>query len=165
LVRIDDLAAELSAVGRPTFEARFGRHFIVFTDEELLDDAASFVNTASRDGNEILRGRTEEKLDVRAVLAAPKSRDPERVSVGRDKGCDIPVKHARVSSVHAHFSRGGGLLFVTDARSKNGTRVNGVQLIAGRPSPVDVGDTIQFGPVAATMWGIDDVVAAISRRG
>ena len=84
-----------------------------------------------------------------------------RVTVGRDGGCDVPVKHPRVSSLHAIFTRGGGLLFVVaDAKSKNGTKVNGIELAADTPTPVEVGDLVQFGPVRATVWGLDDLIAA-----
>jgi hypothetical protein len=163
-VRLDDLAAELSAIGRSAFEGRFGRQFLVFAEPDLLDDAASFVNTASRESHEILRGRADEKLDVRPLVSSPGGAPGGRISLGRDKRCDVPVTHALVSSVHAYFTRGGGLLFVADARSKNGTRVNGLLLDGDRPTPVDAGDTLQFGPVSATLWGLDDLLAAISRK-
>ena len=51
-MRIDDLAAEYSSMGRERFLERYGRHYLVFSDAELLDDVALFVNTASRDGKE-----------------------------------------------------------------------------------------------------------------
>src|SRR5207302_231282 len=129
------------------------QHFLVFADAELLDDVAFFVNTQSREGHEIAAGRGAEKLDVRALRSRAKSREP-RVTVGRDKGCDIAIAHARVSTVHAVFTEGGGLLFVADAGSKNGTRVNGVKIKPNKPTPIDAGDTVIFGPVASTLWGL-----------
>jgi hypothetical protein len=152
---VEDLAAELSDLGREEFAARYGRYFLVLTDRDLIDDASEFVNTASRDGSDILAGRGRD-LDVHP-LAKP------RVTVGRDAACDVRIKHPRVSSLHGTFTRGGGLLFITDARSKNGIKVNGLPLAADQPAPVDAGDLIQFGPVRATVWGLDDVAAAARR--
>jgi hypothetical protein len=160
-VRIDDLAAEFSTVGRERFLERYGRHFLVFTEADLLDDVALFVNTASREGNEITRKAGLATVDVRALKKKPKSRDPARITVGRDQSCDIAIAHARVSTLHAVFTLGGGLVFITDAGSKNGTRVNGVKLKPNQPTPVDAGDTVLFGPVSATLWGADDVFAAL----
>jgi hypothetical protein len=156
IVWVGDLAAELDSIGRVAFEKRYGKHFLVFSDGDLIDDAAEFVNTASRHGSDILAGRGGD-LDVHPLAKA-------RITVGRRSDCDIPVRHKRVSSLHAVFLFGGGLLCVADARSKNGTLVNGHPIPADKPTPVDAGDIIQFGPVRATVWGVDDVVAAAARR-
>jgi pSer/pThr/pTyr-binding forkhead associated (FHA) protein len=158
-VQVDELAAEFGSLGRLGFVAKYGRHFLVFTDASLADDVSSFVNTASRDVSELLSGKKHEKLDVRPLKS--KQKGAEQVTLGRSRSCDIMLRHTRVSSLHAHFSEGGGLLFITDEGSKNGTRVNKVKAEPRRPLPVDVGDTIAFGPVTATLWGIEDLIAAI----
>jgi pSer/pThr/pTyr-binding forkhead associated (FHA) protein len=162
-VRIDDLADEYESLGRQRFIERYGKHFLVFTDPNLVEDAAFFVNTATRDANEITSGRLAQKLDVRPLVNAPHNRDTSRIMLGRDKRSDIAVHHPRVSAVHAVFTRGGGLISVSDAGSKNGTFVNGVQLKPGVPTPVDAGDTLAFGPVTATLWGVEDVLATLSQ--
>jgi hypothetical protein len=160
-VRIDDLAAELSSLGREKFHARYGIYYLVFAEAELLDDAADFVNTASREAHEIAGARRAE-LDVRPLPLGIR-KGTGRITVGRDKKCDVAIQHARVSSLHAVFSLGGGLLLIADAASKNGTRLNGVKLKANQPTPIDAGDTVLFGPVSATLWGLDDVIAATRR--
>ncbi len=151
-MRLADLADELAEAGGEAFAATYGRHYLVITDRDLIDDAAEFVNTASRDSSDILTGRGRD-VDVHPI-------SKPRVTVGRDAGCDIPIKHPRISSLHAVFTRGGGLLFLADAKSKNGTKLNGLALAADKPAPVDAGDMIQFGPVRATIWGLDDLAAA-----
>jgi pSer/pThr/pTyr-binding forkhead associated (FHA) protein len=151
-VWVRDLADELESLGRDAFVSRYGKHFLVLTDPRLIDDAADFVNTASRTGSEILAGRARE-IDVHPIAKT-------RVTVGRDSKCDISIHHKRVSSLHAIFTRGGGLLFLADAKSKNGTEVNGSRLEPDRPAPVDAGDLLRFGPVRATIWSLDDVLAA-----
>ena len=68
----------------------------------------------------------------------------------------------KISKLHAVFSMDGGLPSLSDSGSKNGTWLNGARLPAGRAVPVDVGDTIQFASVSATLWSIDDLVAAVA---
>jgi hypothetical protein len=156
-VRVEELSLELSQLGRDRFQARYGRHFLVFSDARLVEDVSAFVNTASRDLEDMLSGGAT-KLDVRPLLPRKKG---AAMQVGRDAKCDVVVHHARVSSHHAEISDGGGLLLVTDLGSKNGTRVNGARIAASKPTAIDVGDSLAFGPVTATIWGIDDLVAAM----
>jgi hypothetical protein len=156
-VRVEDLAAELAQLGRDRFEARHGRHFLVLSDSRNADDLSLFVNTESRDFEELLGGSAD-TLDVRPLQ--PKSK-AAAVSIGRDPKCDVVLRHGRVSSQHAEVSRGGGLVLVTDLGSKNGTRINGAKIPARTPTAVDVGDSLAFGPVTATLWGLDDLLAAM----
>jgi len=63
-------------------------------------------------------------------LAAP------RIVVGRTletthgvpTGCDVALNHATVSNPHAAFTVEGGVCYVEDLRSSNGTRVDGTLL-------------------------------------
>jgi hypothetical protein len=162
-VHIDDLAAELEHLGRAGFQDRYGRHYLVLADRDDVDEISSFVNTQSRDGHSIVTAKSKPNLDVRPIVRKPTSPDRARITVGRGRSCDIELRHPRVSTLHATFSYGGGLLLVNDERSKNGTRVNQAPLQAHKPAPVDVGDSIEFGPVTATLWSIDDLIAAIDR--
>jgi len=158
-VLVDELSTELSQLGRDRFEEKYGRHFLVLSDPRLAEDVSMFVNTASRDTNELLDGRRT-VLDVRPLVTKKKS--AAAVKLGRDKSCDVVIGHPRVSSQHAELSYGGGLLLITDLGSKNGTRLNGVKVPARTPTAVDVGDNLAFGGVTATVWGIDDLYAAMA---
>ncbi len=149
---LDDVAAELQTSGLEAFRARYGRHFLVISEGDAIEDAAGFVDTASRTGAEVLQGR-KDRIELRPLAGT-------RVTVGRDSACDIIIKLQRVSSLHAVFTNAGGLLLLADAGSKNGTRVNGTSLEKNKPVPVDAGDVIELGPARATIWGIDDVAAA-----
>jgi hypothetical protein len=73
---------------------------------------------------------------------------PERISLGRAPNCDIVLREASISKLHAHF------LEVTpttaelvDAKSSNGTRVNGVLIRIGARRKLEVGDKLAFGAV------------------
>jgi pSer/pThr/pTyr-binding forkhead associated (FHA) protein len=84
-------------------------------------------------------------LSVRRGRAAPIMRhfsQPE-IILGRDPGCDIPLKDETVSTRHAQLSYHHGQWWLDDLASTNGTRLN--------KSPVKIatvltsGDEIQCG--------------------
>ena len=82
------------------------------------------------------------------VVKAPGNPFPDRISVGRAANCDIVIKDPTVSKLHAHF-RGvhATTAELVDARSHNGTKVNGRPLAAGEGAKVVNGDLLIFGGV------------------
>jgi hypothetical protein len=89
-----------------------------------------------------------EDAQIFPVLKAPKNPFPERISVGRALNCDLCLREASVSKLHAHFQNvapDGGML--TDVKSANGTRINGKRIGAGQAMRVVSGDLLQFGGV------------------
>jgi hypothetical protein len=157
---VGEVRDELDALGRDGFVAKHGRFFLVFTDEAALGDFADFVNTATRDANEIASKGGLDQADVQPIR--PIRAGEEQVSVGRE--ADVSIQHRKVSKVHAWFSVTGGLLQLADAGSKNGTWLNGRALKPHQWVPVDVGDTINLGSLSATVWGIDDLMAAVQKK-
>ena len=72
----------------------------------------------------------------------------ERISVGRALNKDIVLRDSSVSKFHAWFSLHDRREFtVTDAGSRNLTRVNGEPIPSKRSWPIAPGDSIQFGTV------------------
>ncbi|MCU1280244.1 MAG: hypothetical protein JWM53_3790 [bacterium] len=158
-MHVDEVRGELESLGRDAFGKRHGRWFLVLTAPDALDSFAEFVNTASRDSQDVLSGKRDlDNVDIFPLTAANGTSD---VTIGRD-GADVVLPSGKISKVHAVFSMGGGLPSLSDSGSKNGTWLNGSRLPAGRAVPVDVGDTIQFASVSATLWSIDDLVAAVA---
>jgi hypothetical protein len=157
-VHVDEVREELESLGRDGFAERHGRWYLVLTAPDALDSFAEFVNTASRDSQDVLSG----KRDLDAVDIFPlRGQSDSEVTIGRD-GADVVLPSGKISKVHAVFAMGGGLPSLSDSGSKNGTWLNGAKLAAGRAVPVDVGDTIQFASVSATLWSIDDLCAAVA---
>jgi hypothetical protein len=155
---VDEVRTELESLGRDGFAERFGRWFLVLTAPDALDSFASFVNTASRDSQDVLAGK--HGLDEIDIFPLVPGRGSE-VTIGRD-GADVVLPSGKISKLHAVFAMGGGLPSLSDSGSKNGTWLNGNKLPAGRAVPVDVGATIQFASVSATLWSVDDLVAAVA---
>lgn len=88
-------------------------------------------------------------------------------SVGQTRNNDIVVRDVSVSKFHAFFQddeQGGFLL--QDARSTNGTFVNGVRVPRqgqGDPLPVQRGDQVRFGTVELTFLDAAEFRALVMR--
>lgn len=59
--------------------------------------------------------------------------------VGRRESCDIVLRFPNVSAHHCQLYVNGGYWYVRDLKSRNGTKVNGVQVTEKR---IDPGDTL-----------------------
>lgn len=148
---------------REQFVAKFAHPFLLrrsrltappgedggFGDEERVGFSTAVVDaealTSARPGP--LRGAR-----VMPVTKAPGNPFPDRISVGRATNCDIVIRGSTVSKLHAHFKViGPGDVVLTDAKSANGTRVNGTRLAPGDPVRVTAGDSILFGGVSVQL--------------
>jgi transcriptional regulator with AAA-type ATPase domain len=75
------------------------------------------------------------------VLPVPIAGEP----VGREWLQRGGIVDSKISTNHVIFSRPGGGLFLEDARSRNGTWVNGARLRPGERVPVSDGDILRVG--------------------
>jgi pSer/pThr/pTyr-binding forkhead associated (FHA) protein len=162
----DEVREELEALGPDGFGERYGRFFLVITDPDQLEDMAHWVNTESRPANDITRSMKAERAVYLPVMDLAKRQRAiaGRFDIGREPPAHIVLGQERVSKLHAYFVYNAGLLSLTDSGSKNGTKLNGQCLTPGEPASVDLGDIVEFGPVATTLWGVDDLVAALMPR-
>lgn len=78
--------------------------------------------------------------------------DPERITVGRSRTCDIVLDHLTVSKLHAWLEHDESeRLYVCDAGSTNFTRVGGRTLVADDLVSFGVCEEIGFGDVCVTV--------------
>jgi hypothetical protein len=101
--------------------------------------------------------RKSEKLD--AISS-------DRISVGRARNKDLVLRHASVSKFHGWFQidpKGG--FDLTDAGSRNLTRVNGEPLPPREPKRVEPGDRIRFGTVECILCSPETLWSALRAFG
>ncbi|MCI0342713.1 MAG: FHA domain-containing protein [Planctomycetales bacterium] len=72
---------------------------------------------------------------------------PSRITVGRAGDSDILLNRSSVSKQHAFFTKDSetGSYWLTDAGSRNGTRVNGNPVGPGQRVALSDGDRVNFG--------------------
>jgi hypothetical protein len=135
-------------------------------------DALAFA-TKTFAVNSARSGRRSKQVDLRAQLKAFASRgaraivplrrriatgrpETDRVLVGRARNNDVVLRDGTVSKFHAWFEADDqGDLFLADARTKNGTMLNGIPLSGGDLEPVRLGDEILFGTVKTLFCSVD----------
>jgi hypothetical protein len=153
LVDTDALAELADSTTRDAFAARFPHRFLVL-QMTLADSLQVGFSTQVVDPVAAKRTATVRRspdIEVLPVLKAAGNPYPDRVSVGRARNCDVVLRDASVSKLHAHFRIDGTTLELVDIDSQNGTRVNGRSLTPHQPAAVGPGDTILFGSVSAKL--------------
>ena len=87
----------------------------------------------------------------------------DRILVGRASNNDVVLRNDRISKLHAWFQvspRGQWRVF--DARSANGTRVDGVSVPPGEEGlEVQVGQTVMFGTVSSLLTATGELYDAL----
>ena len=83
---------------------------------------------------------------------------PERISVGRAMNCDIVIRDPSVSKLHGHFRDvGTDSAYFTDAKSSNGTRVDGAAVKPAEAVAISRQTLLSFGRVQLMLVSAADV--------
>lgn len=89
----------------------------------------------------------------------------DRIAVGRARNNDVVLRDDSISKFHAWFeSDDQGGLYVADARSKNGTKLNGQPLTGADMEKIGIGDELIFGSVATILSSVDLLWEALRLR-
>src|SRR5688500_13000363 len=121
-----------------------GRLRAAFTGERLGQSAAS------REPWWPLRPRRTQGLEL--VLVHPDGRREKAVffhrgvRIGRDSSCQLQLQADTVSGQHCEIRVDDDRMWLVDLASSNGTRVNGVGLVAFEPRPLVSGDELDVRP-------------------
>jgi hypothetical protein len=83
---------------------------------------------------------------------------PERISVGRATNCDVVIRDASISKLHGHFRDvTSENAFFTDAKSSNGTRLDGTLISPGVATEIRRNTLLSFGRVQLMFMSPGDV--------
>jgi hypothetical protein len=175
MLEVEELRREAAVLTREVFAARYPRLYLVMLPARDEAPPIGFRTLVER--REKIEALDALPLDDEAtivgdggpapsaVLVLEKAAGnpyPNQLSVGRAPNCDLVLRHASVSKLHAHFLLpegrspriegydGRGLQLV-DRGSENGTAVNGTKLTVDVPHSVAPGDVIRFGGVRCSL--------------
>jgi hypothetical protein len=133
-------------VTQATFQQLYAHHFLFKHPKEAPVEQASEPDfdyaTRAIDLN------FDPMPTVTQVVAVKKNPDnpyPDRLTIGRATNCDVVIRFAFISKVHAHLFVQGDKLTLRDNKGANGTFHNRKKLDAGSSRSIKLGDTLGFG--------------------
>jgi phosphoserine phosphatase RsbU/P len=98
------------------------------------------------------------------LLSGPSELEPivitldSSCTIGRSSTCDVVLDDPRSSLSRSHIRAESlnGSWTISDLGSRNGTTLNGSKLIPDLPTPIQSGDTVQFGAWKFRIFGVHD---------
>jgi hypothetical protein len=91
---------------------------------------------------------------------------PDRISIGRATNCDVVLRLSFVSKLHAHLLLEDGVpRAVSDNRSRNGTKVNGMPVKPGTAMPLHTQDRISFGDLDLVLMSSEELYDRLASLG
>jgi pSer/pThr/pTyr-binding forkhead associated (FHA) protein len=133
-------------VTQAAFQQLYPHHFLYKYPKEAIFEGPSEaeIDYATR----AIDVNFDPMPNVTQVVAVKKNPDnpyPDRLTIGRATNCDVVIRFAFVSKVHAHLFVQGDLLTLRDNKAANGTFHNHKKLDAGASRSVKLGDKLGFG--------------------
>ncbi len=168
-LRLSEIAAAALQLPADAFAAVYGntffiRHAMATRPLAPVRTALSFDN--DNDDDDRVRERTGELvLLVMPLLRGSKSEHPF-VSIGRLAANDVCIVDETLSKFHAYARDLDGTVFLQDARSRNGTTVDGNVVAArgaGDATALHPGNVVRFGSVTTSFLDVDGLVALCRR--
>lgn len=158
---LENLLLDFKREGREGFTATHPHPVLVVEqtdDRDHTGDTQTEDITSSR--LHLAEEATPEQMRLLAkaqryrVLTLVKCEDndwPNRITLGRARGNDLVLAHRTISKLHAYFEMlADGRAMLTDAGSRNGTRLNDARLKAERTATLEPLDKLTFGSVTTT---------------
>ncbi len=186
--RLIDYVRELREYGIHRFRERHDHPFLVRA-ESWEDDVAGFhTAVSSRDemlkqksladtgnhpaakGETIAPGAPDADLDgpgIGTVYPVTKRAGgvfADRIGLGRARSVDVCVFLGKVSKYHAYISKTEDGFEITDAGSKNGTKVAGKKLVPKQAVRLTDGADIELGPYHFTFYTPEGFLSVVQSR-
>ncbi len=166
-LQLASLIPEALATTAAQFAERHGDWFLV--GSPALDENDWSFRTGSLKSLQTRPGEDPILIDGHdqcwALRKAKKGAFMDTVLVGRASSNDVQIRDPNVSKLHARvFIRPEGL-FIADAGSRNGTKVNGAAVPTGGESPVADGDALGFGDRIFYLFSASRLHAVAQRLG
>jgi hypothetical protein len=95
--------------------------------------------------------RPSHAVVLQPVRKRPGGPFPMRIGVGRTRNCDVVLRFASVSKLHAQFHVETTPWQLVDLDSANGTFVNDERLAPRQPRAIAIDDRLRFGAVEAQL--------------
>ncbi len=155
----DDLtrqAVELSARGLAAVRG-MGDHFLVKGPDSAIIGAGpiAFRTTHVHTGES---GPPLPAWLVRPLRKRPDSPYPDRFGIGRAPNCDVVLRFAIVSKLHAHIHVTTEGFELTDNGSSNGTFMGDSRLRPGVRRSIALGDEVRFGTLPMTLMDASTLI-------
>ena len=155
------------ALTREDFIERLPDPVLVVMSEIIAEEKSGEDDTQVGEQVEGTPRRTLTKIpDAFETLAVRKKRhneDKQRITLGRERTCDIVVRTPGVSKLHAHFIPGRKLELV-DRGSHNGTFVGDRRLVPEEPAAVQPGVQITFGDLVTKLVSPEELYVLLKTR-
>ena len=90
--------------------------------------------------------------------------EPEMITLGRTANHDLSLVDSSVSRFHLYFQQKDEGWVVCDAGSRNGTSLNGDELVKREPTPIASSGSLKIGSLKGTFLEVDALFDWLSRR-
>lgn len=176
MAKIEEYLLLAKQLGREGFEAKHPWPFVVWRSATAGENEWSFktqTGSALKALTRLIDSDLQLAPEAQGYLTFPITKSAsnpwkDRISVGRARNNDVVVLDNSVSKLHAHFSAHGQFFSITDAGSRNGTKVNDKTLTGGDPVALRLNDKVVFGSIETlfvdALWLFDFLTRHMQKR-
>lgn len=143
---VTEYVRKARGVAQASFQQLYPHHFLFKHPKAMVGDSPrdTEIDYATR-AIDMNFDPMPNVVQLVAVKKNPENPFPDRLTIGRATNCDVVIRFAFVSKVHAHLFVQGDKLTLRDNKGANGTFHNRKKLDPGGSRSVKLGDTLGFG--------------------
>lgn len=163
---LGEIEARVLQTSSDDFASRNEHGFLVWEDSGSLDIDAGFQTSGLNLDPAQIEQDTYRDWLVFEVRKSDRNTFKNMVTIGRTDNNDVVVKESSVSKFHAYISqdlKGTGFK-LTDAGSRNGTTMAGVNVLAHQSSELHSGVRLTFGRVSMRFFTARDLCSFLAQK-